>query len=132
MSDHFMIFTMLKFKSSEKKESKYIKTRFYNNFDESSFLRDIRLQFTDFRIENENINYMWHRWKTLFNYISTKYAPIRQKQVKNNHDPWITPTIINLMQNRDHAHKMWIKTKSLNWFSQFKRLFQTRFIWQEC
>ena len=125
MSDHFMIFTMLKFKSSEKKESKYIKTRFYNNFDESSFLRDIRLQFTDFRIENENINYMWHRWKTLFNYISTKYAPIRQKRVKNNHDPWITPTIINLMQNRDHAHKMWIKTKSLNWFSQFKRLRNT-------
>ena len=83
------------------------------------------LFFVTFNFSFKFAMHTWHRWKTLFNYISTKYAPIRQKRVKNNHDPWITPTIINLMQNRDHAHKMWIKTKSLNWFSQYKRLRNT-------
>ena len=43
----------------------------------------------------------WKIWKTNFNTILDKHAPIRHKRVKKCSVPWLNSNIKQLMQNRD-------------------------------
>ena len=74
--------------------------RKFKNFDPIKFRHDIRLQ------NWSHINYfnnpdMWHAWKTTFNFIVEKHAPLCTKHVKASKSPWITSHLKDKMHKRD-------------------------------
>ena len=57
-------------------------------------------------------NECWRVWKSLFHEILDKHAPLRQKRIKANSVPWITPDVKRPMRNRDYHTKKAIKCAS--------------------
>ena len=55
----------------------------------------------------------WKIWKTNFNTILDKHAPIRHKWVKKSSVPWLNSNIKQLMQNRDFHKKQSVKLGSV-------------------
>ena len=46
-----------------------------------------------------------------FQEICNKHAPIKSLRVKNRHNPWITKDIVNVMYERDYAHRKSCESK---------------------
>ena len=61
---------------------------------------------------------MWHAWKTTFNFIVEKHAPLCTKRVKASKSPWISHL-------KDEMHKRDIQkikaVRSNDWIS-FKKM----------
>ena len=67
-------------------------------------------------------NICWTVWKSNFHEILNKHAPIRQKRIKANSVPWITPVNKQQMRNRDYHKKKAIKFNSSTHWAVYKTL----------
>ena len=65
-------------------------------------------------------NICWTVWKSFFNEIFHKHAPLRQKRVRSNPVPWITPIIKQTMRNRNFHKKRAIKCNSRYHWQKYK------------
>ena len=64
-------------------------------------------------------------FKDLFLTVADKHAPVATRRVRGFSVPWLTPSIKELMTERDYHHKKAIKTnQELHW-SKYKRLSNT-------
>ena len=69
----------------------------------------------------DNPNLAWKFWKTNFNTMLDRHAPMRHKRAKTSSVPWHNSNIKRLMQNRDYHKKQSVKHGSgYHW-----RLYQT-------
>ena len=63
--------------------------------------------------------------KIFFLTVADKHAPVATRRVRGFSVPWLTPSIKELMTERDYHHKKAIKTnQELHW-SKYKRLRNT-------
>ena len=70
-------------------------------------------------------NEAWIVFKDLFLTVADKHAPVATRRVRGFSVPWLTPSIKELMTERDYHHKKAIKTdEELHW-SKYKRLRNT-------
>ncbi|CAH3155955.1 unnamed protein product, partial [Porites lobata] len=67
-----------------------ISYRHFKHFDADSFRNDISLQDWDYIKTFGDPNQMWHAWKTIFNNVVDRHAPLRTKRVRGSKAPWIT------------------------------------------
>ena len=51
---------------------------------------------------------MWLKWRSVFNSIVEKHAPLKTRKVRNQHIPWLTSEI-----NREMNHRDYLKQKQL-------------------
>ena len=84
--------------------------RNFKNFDESGFIQEISLLPRDMIYQSNNRNMCWQVWKSLLLGTLDRHAPLRQKRLRDNPVPWITPQIKQLMRNRDF-HKTGSQTR---------------------
>ena len=123
LSDHFLIYTCFNM-PCKANHHKTVKYRCYTNFDNDAFLYRLSNSelCNDLFTKNGGVEQAWLNWKTEFQRISNKHAPIKESRVKHRHNPWIGSDIIKLMHERDFIHKkarmqncrkMWAHYKSL-------------------
>ena len=53
------------------------------------------------RSVSEDVNEMWHWWKTFFLDILNKHAPVAKIKVKGNHLPYFTSELNLMIRQRD-------------------------------
>ena len=66
-------------------------------------------------------NEIWKVWKSIFLSIADKHAPLRQRKVRSNYNPWITAEIKNLGHRRDFLKKKAVTHNSICYFNQYKK-----------
>ena len=103
ISDHSLVYLVRKF-SLPKTRQTAREIRNFKNFDESGFIQEISLLPWDMIYQSNNPNICWQVWKSLFLGALDRYAPLRQKRLRDNPVPRITPQIKQLMRKRD-VHK---------------------------
>ena len=104
MSDHNIIYIVRRFVPLKRQEIKK-EVRNLKYFEADHFIYDLS-NIPWENIENiDNANVAWKIWKTNFNTILDKHAPIRHKRVNKSSVPWLNSNIKQLMQNRDFHKK---------------------------
>ena len=61
-------------------------------------------------------------FKQLFNAVADSHAPKIDVRVRGQKVPWLTSEVKKLMNERDHFHKLALKTNNVLHWSSFKRL----------
>ena len=85
LSDHDLVFTSIKVEERENnRENNHFEVKFrdYRKFDQTMFLNDVKHSFQDKK-------YNCDEWVDTFNAICDSHAPIGNKRIKKDADPWI-------------------------------------------
>ena len=69
----------------------------------------------------DNPNDMWHAWKSIFNLVTDKHAPVRTRRVRAAKAPWVTPQLKQCMHNRDIQKIKAIRSKNPIDWATFKK-----------
>ena len=96
--------------------------REYKHFDAELFFDDLSRMPCNALQQFNNHNTCWNVWKSFFADTLNKHAPIRHKRTRRNSVPWITPSIKDLMRNRDYHKKRAIKYASQVHWESFRKL----------
>ena len=99
-----------------------INYRKFKNFDPIKFRNDVSLQNWNHINEYENPNDMWYAWKTTFNSVADKHAPLRTKRVKATKSPWITSVLKDKMHERDVLKIKAIRSNDPQDWLSFKKM----------
>ena len=86
------------------------------NFDRENFFLDlISIDWsTVLRFENEDPNLSFNEYANTLNTLIDNYMPLRkmtQKEIKQQHKPWITKEILKSISKREKLYKKYIKAK---------------------
>ena len=111
ISDHSLIYAVRKFKLLKSKPT-IREVRDFKHFSVDEFRVDLLQEPWDMVLSFDDPNICWTLWKSFFHETPNKHAPLRQKGVKSNPVPWITPIIKQTMRNRDFHKKRAIKCNS--------------------
>ena len=100
ISDHSLIFAVRKFKFP--KFSPTTKgVRNFKHFSVDDFRSDLLQVPWDMIFALRDPNACWILWKSFFDEILNKYAPLYNKRIRSRQSRWITPAIKQLMRDRD-------------------------------
>ena len=114
ISDHSLVYAVRKFELPKSRPS-IKEVRDFKYFSDSDFRADL-MQVPWDTICYDDPNTCWIVWKSFFNEILNKHAPMRQRRLKAKSIPWITPAIKQLMRNRDYHKKKAIRyNSSIHW-----------------
>ena len=82
LSDHFLIYTCIN-TPCKANHHKTVKYRCYKNFDNDAFLYDLSNSelCNNLITKNGDVEQAWLNWKTEFQRISNKHAPIKESRV---------------------------------------------------
>jgi hypothetical protein len=129
LSDHKLVYTVLRSNSNVKQTHQTIRFRTYTNFSIDEFISDIQVIFephnitTDSKNINEKyLNDVWHMFKTSFLHVSDKHAPIKTMRLKQRLNPWMTNEIIKMMYKRDYIKQQADKNKCGKLYEEYKRI----------
>ena len=103
-----------------KSKHKVVVTRCLKKYNSHEFNEDLKCNFENFDFDTSNPNEMLETWKSIFNVILEKHAPIRISKVRSEYAPWLTNNIKKNMYHRDYLKKMAIKHNSLHYHEAFK------------
>ena len=133
ISNHSLIYAYRKLSVSlPSKGHSTVNYRNFKNFDPIKFRNDIGRQNWRHINDFNNPNDMWHAWKTTFNSIVDKRAPLCTKRVKASKSPWITSHLKDEVHNRViQKVKAFRSNKSKNWISFTKIPLIKRFFRQK-
>jgi hypothetical protein len=80
--------------------------RDFKHFLDSQFRSDLsQVHYWDTILRYDDPNTCWIVWKSIFHEILNKHAALRHRRTKANPVPWITPTIKQLLRERDYHKK---------------------------
>ena len=120
ISDHSLVYAVRKFELPKSRPS-IKEVRDFKYFSDSEFRADL-LQVPWDTICYDDPNTCWIVWKSFFNEILNKHAPMRQRRFKAKSVPWITPAIKQLMRNRDYHKKKAIRYNSSTHWDKYKSI----------
>ena len=93
------------------------------NFNSEKFIEDLTYQHLEHIFYfADNPNDMWNLWKTLFNEVLNKHAPIQHKKIKSKNVPWVTRYIKQLIIDRNAFKRKAIINKNETDCNMFKQL----------
>ena len=114
ISDHCLVYAVRKLELPKSRPS-IKEIRDFKYFSDSDFRADL-MQVPWDTICYDDPNTCWIVWKSFFNEILNKHAPMCQRRLKAKSVPWITPAIKQLMRNRDYHKKKAIRyNSSIHW-----------------
>ena len=121
ISDHQMILlTRKKIKTIHKKCA--FTGRSYRNYNKNEFQDTLRnADWENF----DNSNDVSDKWEILIDLINTiidKKCPVKSYKVKQQKEPWITPPLLELIKDKDHALKKAKRKKDDLLWKEAKRL----------
>ena len=104
-SDHCAIFGVRKLHNIKRPPPKIIQSRNYKNYDPAFFTDDLNKIPWDILEMESTSNEAWIVFKDLFLTVADKHAPVGTRRVREFSVPWLTPSIKELMTERDYHHK---------------------------
>ena len=124
LSDHYLVWTVLKtcFRSANGTHNT-VTYRDFSNFNDQNFINELATS----PVINKTITVDafvsdWNVFKSTFNSISNKHAPMVTRRHKQRFNPWITNDIVKLMYQRDHTKKKLDKLKTTEIATEYRKL----------
>ncbi|CAH1245976.1 ANTXR1 [Branchiostoma lanceolatum] len=122
LSDHHLIYTYRGLKQP-KPPPKWITARIFKRFDEEQFKKDLaRVPWSTVAVF-DSVQDMWSAWKSLFESVCNKHAPVKKFRVKGTDcPPWLSQDVRELMSLRDQARYTAEKTQRPTDWETYKKL----------
>ena len=73
-------------------------------------------------LSSDNVVDGWGKFKSIFMSVVNNISPIKEVRIKQRTEPWINAEILQSINNRDRAFKVFKGDKSEQNFSTFKDL----------
>lgn len=125
LSDHYLVFCIIKVGVLNKSKPRLIEYRSYKNFNANEFNNDLR-NVPWHVIENENnVDDALLTWNKLFSEVADDHAPIRKRRIKGTPLPWMNNKIRDSMQKRDYFHRKARKSNTSNDWNTYRELRNT-------
>ena len=106
LSDHYFIFTTLKFRR-QASTPKLIHKKDYNGININDFIRDLMdIGLYSGVIDAKSTSDAWRDWSNAFDTVVSKHVKIKEIRVKDRSNPWITNEILAFIYKRDYTHRM--------------------------
>ena len=106
LSDHYFIFTTLKFRR-QASPPKRIHKKDYNGISINDFIRDLMdIGLYSGAIDAKSTSDAWREWSNAFNTVVSKHVKIKETRVKDRSNPWMTNEILAFIYKRDYTHRM--------------------------
>lgn len=108
MSDHYPVCCTWSKRGTKTPKHKHIsiKYRNYKNFNRDVFLQDLVNSSLDYVYQLPDPDDALDHWLKTFLSIFDKHVPFKEVRVKRHtKPPWITQEVVELMRDRDRAHK---------------------------
>ena len=123
ISDHYLVYSVRKFRGGVKKQHKNISSRQMKNFSESQFLDDLqKVDWKGIVSHTVDVNIIVEQWTTMFSLVLEKHAPLRNRRVSERFCPWLTKEFKLMCASRDKLRKQAIRSKSDILFDAYKQL----------
>ena len=122
LSDHSLAYNCRKV-GIPRAEPKIVETRQYKYFNSSAFQYDLKMAVQGhYNLDNHaDPNHAWEVWKNIFLDIANMQAPLRIREVKSEHCPWMTNEIRNLAHHKFYLKQKAVKFNSSNYHEAYKR-----------
>ena len=122
ISDHYLVYGVHYWKAP-KREGRSINFRFFfKDIDNDDFRDDIINAPLEHVLNCHDVNDAWSIWHSTFMSIINHHAPMKCKRIRGNSLPWLDGEIIQLMRQRDRAHKIAKCSGSQNNWDVYKKL----------
>ena len=122
LSDHYLVFCIIKVGVLNKSKPRLIEYRSYKNFNVNDFNDDLR-NVPWYVVDNEsNVDDALLTWNKLFLEVADDHAPVRKRRVKGNLLPWMNNKIRAEMQKRDYFHRKARKSNHSKHWSTYRKL----------
>ena len=121
ISDHYLVYGVHCWKAP-KKEGRSIKFRCFKDIDNDDFRDDLLNAPWENVLNCHDVNDAWSIWHSTFMSIINHHAPMKSKRIRGNALPWLDGEIIQLMRQRDRAHKIAKRSGSQNNWDVYKKL----------
>ena len=125
LSDHYMPYTVIDGVRPHTTKAHVIRFRDYKRFDTNDFIRElyqtlprVHQEMTDGQL---TISEAWSLWRSTFDNICSKHAPLKTVRVKDRHNPWMTNELLQLMYERDCLHRKATANKNSDIWEQYKQ-----------
>ena len=122
LSDHYLIFTTLKFRR-QASPPKIIHKKDYNGININDFIRDLMdIGLYSVVIDAKTTSDAWRDWTNAFNTVVNKHVKIKEIRVKDRSNPWMTSENLALIYKRDYTHRMAVRLDSSDKMNEYKKL----------
>ena len=121
ISDHYLVYGVHCWKVP-KKEGRSITCRCFKDIDNDDFRDDLLNAPWEHVLNCQDVNDAWSIWHSTFMSIINHHAPMKSKRIRGNALPWLDGEIIQLMRQRDRAHKIAKRSGSQNNWDVYKKL----------
>jgi hypothetical protein len=122
LSDHFAVCCVLKV-NHVNNTTRSLRSRNYRKFVQNDFISELH-QSDIFKnlYDCTDVISAWNLWKSEYMRICNIHAPIQERRVKSVPCPWFSEHIINLIYDRDYAHKNAKCSHKLEDWNHYKQL----------
>ena len=121
-SDHSAIFAVRKLHRLKPPPPRIINTRNFKRFNKDAFIEDLNKVPWSLINSFSDVEDSWDSFKELFTEVADSHAPRINMRVRGQKVPWLTCEVKQIMKERDHFHKLALKTNNELHWSSFKRL----------
>lgn len=102
LSDHSLVYVILELERTKNKPN-VTSFRSFRKFDQEKFRQELLGECDwDNLINSQNVTKAWDNFKSTFNSICNKHAPLITVRKKVNGAPWITEEYLSLARERDY------------------------------
>ena len=120
LSDHYLVFCIIKVGVLNKSKPRLIEYRSYKNFNDfNDDVRNVPWHIVD---NESNVDDALLTWNKLFLEVADDHAPVRKRRVKGNLLPWMNNKIRVEMQKRDYFHWKARKSNNSKHWSTYRKL----------
>lgn len=122
ISDHSLVYAIRKISiPSGRQRHKIMHTRKFKHFDGENFRNDLRKENWNSLKDFKSIDEMWDKWKTVFESVANKHAPIRTKRFRNKRQPWFNSTVRDAIIKRDILKREFNTNRSDDSWQKYKQ-----------
>jgi hypothetical protein len=119
ISDHYLIFTMLKLKLP-KLQPAFINVRSYKHYDRNMFLEDIAQEQWENITLVDDVDGQLNNFNRNFLRILDRHVPVKTIKVRYRRSPFVNDEIKELMKKRDRLHRVARQTKNICDWDSFR------------
>lgn len=112
LSDHFLVFCIIKAGITTKAKPRILEYRSYKNFNSTLFNDDLR-NIPWHIVENEdNVDDTLLTWNKMFLEVADQHAPVQRRRVKGIPLPWMNSQISDTTKERNWVYRKAKKSNS--------------------
>ena len=121
LSDHYLVYGTHSW-TTPKMKGRSINFRCYKDIDSDALKEDFLNAPWQCVLNCHDVDEAWCMWHSVFMRIINFHAPIKTKRIRGTPLPWLDGDILQLMRQRDHAHKTAKRSGSQIHWDVYKKL----------